>query len=76
MLWNYLKIALRTLQRNTSYAVINVMGLALGVGIALAALFLHLQTFNRMAGTALSSDLSPAVALGLVGLAVDVKPSP
>ena len=74
MLWNYLKIALRTLQRNTSYAVINVMGLALGVGIALAALFL--QTFNRMAGTALSFDLPPAVALGLVGLAVDVKPSP
>ena len=45
-------------------------GAALGVGIALAALFL--PTFNRMAGTALSFDLSPAVALGLMGLAVVV----
>ena len=45
-------------------------GVALGVGLAFAALFL--PTFNRMAGTALSFDLSPAVALGLVGLAVVV----
>ena len=45
-------------------------GAALGLGLGLAALFL--PTFNQMAGTSLSFDLTPAVALGLVGLAVMV----
>lgn len=41
-------------------------GVALGLGIALAALFL--PTFNQMADTELHFRLSPTVALGLLGL--------
>ena len=49
MLWNYLKIALRTLQRNTSYTVINMVGLALGIACCvLLALFVrHEWTYDR-----------------------------
>ena len=48
MLWNYLKIALRTLQRDTSYTVINMVGLALGIACCvLLALFVrHEWTYD------------------------------
>ena len=35
MLRNYLKVAFRNLRRNKSYAAINVVGLAVGLAVAL-----------------------------------------
>ena len=49
MLSNYFKIALRNLQRNTTYAVINIVGLALGISCCiLLALFVRIEwTYDR-----------------------------
>ncbi len=49
MLKNYLKIAIRNLQRNKAYALINVMGLALSMscGILIFALVKHHLSFDN-----------------------------
>ncbi|MEM8602200.1 MAG: ABC transporter permease, partial [Bacteroidota bacterium] len=49
MLKSYLLVALRTLRRQTSYATLNVLGLALGIAcFVLIALFVqHEWSFDR-----------------------------
>src|SRR6478736_7638244 len=48
MLYNYLKISLRNLQRHTSYSIINILGLALGIacGLLIFSLVKHHLSFD------------------------------
>src|SRR5689334_11145578 len=49
MLYNYLKISLRNLQRHFSYSIINILGLALGIacGLLIFSLVKHHLSFNN-----------------------------
>ncbi|HEY5825379.1 MAG TPA: ABC transporter permease, partial [Cyclobacteriaceae bacterium] len=49
MLYNYLKISIRNLQRHTSYSIINILGLALGIacGLLIFSLVKHHLSFDN-----------------------------
>ena len=49
MLYNYLKISLRNIQRHTSYSIINIFGLALGIscGLLIFSLVKHHLSFDN-----------------------------